>query len=188
MCCTLMDKCCPGPALDLSYLLDYVMMEVKPLNWQAIIDSPIPLKVASKAHRARKRLIARGSLLEEKQPRCRLAYSKVRIAKQADSQSLSLLFLPSHHRHELRRNACQHCCQALRIASQSCRDGAGGCILLEHPPAHPAGGLQERARPEGVPASERDSTGSRGGTRESQGPPVSRRRRVRSHPLQSRHR
>lgn len=34
-----------APALDLSYLLDYVMEEVKPLDWDAVIKSPIPLKV-----------------------------------------------------------------------------------------------------------------------------------------------
>lgn len=34
-----------GPALDLSFLLDYVMNEIKPLDWQAVVDSPIPLKV-----------------------------------------------------------------------------------------------------------------------------------------------
>ena len=50
---TLMGECCTGPALDLSYLLDYVMTEVKPLDWQAIIDSPIPLKVAFKAYSGR---------------------------------------------------------------------------------------------------------------------------------------
>ncbi|KAI8470618.1 MAG: hypothetical protein J3K34DRAFT_458747 [Monoraphidium minutum] len=36
-----------APAMDLSYLLDEVMMEVTPLDWQAAIDSPVPLKVVA---------------------------------------------------------------------------------------------------------------------------------------------
>lgn len=36
--------CFAGPALDLVYLLDYVMNEVKPLDWQAVVESPVPLK------------------------------------------------------------------------------------------------------------------------------------------------
>ena len=36
-----------GPALDLAYLLDYVMEEVKPLQWQAVVDSAVPLKVSA---------------------------------------------------------------------------------------------------------------------------------------------
>eukprot|EP00959_Pyramimonas_sp_CCMP1952_P399425 8368859-Pyramimonas_sp.AAC.1 len=35
----------PRPALDLSVLLDDVMGVIKPLNWDAIIKSPVPLKV-----------------------------------------------------------------------------------------------------------------------------------------------
>lgn len=34
-----------GPALDLTFLLNEVMENVKPLNWDAVIKSPIPLKV-----------------------------------------------------------------------------------------------------------------------------------------------
>lgn len=34
-----------GPALDLEFLLNYVMNEVKPLDWQRVVDSPVPLKV-----------------------------------------------------------------------------------------------------------------------------------------------
>lgn len=33
------------PVLNLSFLIDYVMEEVKPLNWDAVLASPIPLKV-----------------------------------------------------------------------------------------------------------------------------------------------
>lgn len=36
---------CTGPVLDLSFLIDHVMMEIKPLHWQEVIDSDIPLKV-----------------------------------------------------------------------------------------------------------------------------------------------
>lgn len=34
-----------GPVLNLSFLMDEVMEEVKPLYWDAVLDSPIPLKV-----------------------------------------------------------------------------------------------------------------------------------------------
>jgi len=34
-----------GPVLDLSFLIDHVMMEIKPLHWQEVINSDIPLKV-----------------------------------------------------------------------------------------------------------------------------------------------
>ena len=33
--------------LNLSFLIDYVMEEVKPLNWDGVLSSPIPLKVGS---------------------------------------------------------------------------------------------------------------------------------------------
>jgi hypothetical protein len=36
----------PGPVLNLDFLIDYVMTEVRPLRWQAVIESPIPLKVS----------------------------------------------------------------------------------------------------------------------------------------------
>ena len=34
-----------GPALDLDFLLDYVMHEVKPLDWEAVLNCGVPLKV-----------------------------------------------------------------------------------------------------------------------------------------------
>ncbi len=34
-----------GPVLNLSFLMDHVMELVKPLYWDAVLDSPIPLKV-----------------------------------------------------------------------------------------------------------------------------------------------
>lgn len=34
-----------GPALNLPFLLDHIMTEIQPLNWQAVVDSPVPLKV-----------------------------------------------------------------------------------------------------------------------------------------------
>ncbi len=34
-----------GPVLNLSFLMDHVMERVKPLFWDAVLDSPIPLKV-----------------------------------------------------------------------------------------------------------------------------------------------
>ena len=34
-----------GPVLNLSFLMDHVMEKVKPLFWDAVLDSPIPLKV-----------------------------------------------------------------------------------------------------------------------------------------------
>jgi len=37
----------PRPALDLSILLEEVMGEIKPLNWDAVIQSPVPLKVVA---------------------------------------------------------------------------------------------------------------------------------------------
>ncbi|KAK9806904.1 hypothetical protein WJX72_006985 [[Myrmecia] bisecta] len=36
-----------GPVLNLKFLLDYVMEEVKPLDWEAVLRSPIPLKVVA---------------------------------------------------------------------------------------------------------------------------------------------
>lgn len=36
-----------GPVLNLSFLMDEVMEEVKPLYWDAVLDSPIPLKVVA---------------------------------------------------------------------------------------------------------------------------------------------
>ena len=36
---------CVDPVLNLSFLIDYVMEEVKPLEWEAVLASPIPLKV-----------------------------------------------------------------------------------------------------------------------------------------------
>lgn len=38
----------PRPALDLSILLEEVMGEIKPLNWDAVIQSPVPLKVRAR--------------------------------------------------------------------------------------------------------------------------------------------
>eukprot|EP01024_Parvocaulis_polyphysoides_P034399 TRINITY_DN30442_c1_g1_i1.p1 TRINITY_DN30442_c1_g1~~TRINITY_DN30442_c1_g1_i1.p1 ORF type:complete len:366 (+),score=33.00 TRINITY_DN30442_c1_g1_i1:188-1285(+) len=35
------------PVLDLDFLLEYVMHEKKPLNWEGVIQSPIPLKVVA---------------------------------------------------------------------------------------------------------------------------------------------
>ena len=37
----------PPPALDLDYLIDYVMSEVIPLNWDAVVQSDVPLKVVA---------------------------------------------------------------------------------------------------------------------------------------------
>ncbi len=34
-----------SPALDLSYLIDHVMHSVHPLDWDAVLASPLPLKV-----------------------------------------------------------------------------------------------------------------------------------------------
>ncbi|DBB06018.1 TPA: hypothetical protein ACH3X3_009994 [Trebouxia sp. C0006] len=36
-----------GPVLNLSFLMDHVMERVKPLFWDAVLDSPIPLKVVA---------------------------------------------------------------------------------------------------------------------------------------------
>ncbi len=33
--------------LDLSFLIDYVMEEVKPLRWDEVLASPIPLKIVA---------------------------------------------------------------------------------------------------------------------------------------------
>ena len=38
-------KMLAGPVLNLSFLMDHVMEKVKPLLWDAVLDSPIPLKV-----------------------------------------------------------------------------------------------------------------------------------------------
>ena len=35
-----------GPVMNLEFLLDFVLDFVKPLDWQAVLDSPIPLKVS----------------------------------------------------------------------------------------------------------------------------------------------
>ena len=35
------------PVLDLSFLIDYVMEEVKPLRWEEVLASPIPLKIVA---------------------------------------------------------------------------------------------------------------------------------------------
>ena len=35
------------PALDLTFLLDHVMCHVTPLDWAAVLASPVPLKVGS---------------------------------------------------------------------------------------------------------------------------------------------
>jgi len=35
------------PIMDLGYLIDHVMQQVKPLDFQAVMDSPIPLKVVA---------------------------------------------------------------------------------------------------------------------------------------------
>ena len=35
------------PVLDLSFLIDYVMEEVKPLRWDEVLASPIPLKIVA---------------------------------------------------------------------------------------------------------------------------------------------
>ena len=32
--------------MNLEFLLDFVLDFVKPLDWQAVLDSPIPLKVS----------------------------------------------------------------------------------------------------------------------------------------------
>ena len=34
-----------GPVLDLSFLIDHVMMDIKPLHWGDVICSDVPLKV-----------------------------------------------------------------------------------------------------------------------------------------------
>ncbi len=35
------------PVMDLSYLVDHVMHHVKPLDWEAVIQSPVPLHVVA---------------------------------------------------------------------------------------------------------------------------------------------
>ncbi|KAK9839773.1 hypothetical protein WJX81_000473 [Elliptochloris bilobata] len=37
----------PTPALDLTFLLDEVMQSAKPLDWEAVLASPVPLKVVA---------------------------------------------------------------------------------------------------------------------------------------------
>lgn len=37
----------PAPAMDLSFLLDEVMVGVTPLDWHGVIESPVPLKVVA---------------------------------------------------------------------------------------------------------------------------------------------
>lgn len=37
----------PGPVLDLDYLLEHVMHHEKPLDWDAVIASPVPLKIVA---------------------------------------------------------------------------------------------------------------------------------------------
>ena len=39
--------CGAEPVLDLSFLIDYVMEEVKPLHWEEVLASPIPLKIVA---------------------------------------------------------------------------------------------------------------------------------------------
>ncbi len=39
--------CRAEPVLDLSFLIDYVMEEVKPLHWEEVLASPIPLKIVA---------------------------------------------------------------------------------------------------------------------------------------------
>ena len=39
--------CRAGPALDLAFLLDEVMQTAKPLDWAAVLASPVPLKVVA---------------------------------------------------------------------------------------------------------------------------------------------
>jgi hypothetical protein len=34
-----------APVLNLPFLIDHVMRSVHPLDWQAVLDSPVPLKV-----------------------------------------------------------------------------------------------------------------------------------------------
>jgi hypothetical protein len=34
--------------LDLSFLIDHVMMDIKPLHWADVIASDVPLKVGAK--------------------------------------------------------------------------------------------------------------------------------------------
>ena len=41
------DAADPPPALDLDYLIDYVMSEVIPLDWDAVVQSDVPLKVVA---------------------------------------------------------------------------------------------------------------------------------------------
>jgi len=33
------------PVMNLDFLIDYVMNEIKPLDWEAVLESPVPLKV-----------------------------------------------------------------------------------------------------------------------------------------------
>ena len=51
-----------GPVLNLSFLMDEVMEDVKPLFWDAVLDSPIPLKVFLIMHFAVLRLHASQQL------------------------------------------------------------------------------------------------------------------------------
>ncbi|KAF5842219.1 hypothetical protein DUNSADRAFT_8619 [Dunaliella salina] len=48
--------------MKLDYLVDFVMRRVKPLNWQAVLDSPVPSKVVA-------------SSLDELQPQQALPHS-----------------------------------------------------------------------------------------------------------------
>lgn len=51
-----------GPVLDLSFLIDHVMMDIKPLHWHKVIGSDIPLKVCSLLDRhASALLLAHGA-------------------------------------------------------------------------------------------------------------------------------
>lgn len=56
-CCSRLRACRPpppldtlppaaGPVMNLEFLLDFVLDFVKPLDWLAVLDSPIPLKVS----------------------------------------------------------------------------------------------------------------------------------------------
>jgi hypothetical protein len=46
-----------GPVLDLSFLIDHVMMDIKPLHWGDVIASDVPLKVRAETREMSKILL-----------------------------------------------------------------------------------------------------------------------------------
>eukprot|EP00884_Botryococcus_braunii_P004929 jgi/Botrbrau1/14437/Bobra.0014s0083.1 len=75
------------PALDLSFLLDHVMEKVKPLDWDAVLKSPIPLRVVA-------------SCLDEKAP--------VVLDGFSDAQDLKLALMASANVPEVAGTYVEH--------------------------------------------------------------------------------